>query len=457
MRPLRCFVTVQWPIADLRTLVPGACRRLPAPQWRDPRPGTEFFRGAGVVRDRPRGPVFGWPGEGAFVDAHAFVKFANDPTLEPWQVRPQYRRLFGYPGGYRIDVGFQVEVRATRFDSDIIRHATLRCLTVPVDADGAPRSLVKAGAAMASKVQRRSSAHEGGEVLPKCVVATRPAVMVEWGVEGRERTELQGDSLLIGPLRVPVFEFRRSFKYSSSERQVRASLWRLHAELETLREIGRRWDEDPQVFDLDALTEFLAASAGRLVRRSRDGVDQPVLIALQRRLSDFEDSELSLLADSVRDQMRGIARQLDLIKERSIGAAYREQPHRRPVSIGNLILINGVNVNEDRFTFNAPSSGVFGSGANVSSSQFYANSGIAVQDIERLLSALDRLAATAPDDVIAGEVHEVRKELAALPEQDRPTATSTMRRALERLSAIGTAAAPVVELIHQILSAAGLQ
>ena len=126
------LVTVQFPIADMRSFAPGPQRRLSKPAWPDAHPGGEFVRGIGGVDVRRLGGLNGWIGEGTHCRASRLITLDKLPALTlmnaadyPFghaiQTRLKFRRLYvdgkalakcevGFAGGaFRGDWGVQYD------------------------------------------------------------------------------------------------------------------------------------------------------------------------------------------------------------------------------------------------------------------------------------------------------------------------------------------------------------
>jgi len=105
------FVTVQFPMADLRPFLPGT-GRLDAPPWPLAVPSRHFVRSLGGIHHRRRGGLDDWVGE----DVYCHVRNGLDLDLTPQEfqrvgLRPLWKRLYvtgglRWPGVVaRLDVG----------------------------------------------------------------------------------------------------------------------------------------------------------------------------------------------------------------------------------------------------------------------------------------------------------------------------------------------------------------
>ncbi len=109
------FVLVQFPVADLRSLVKEQMGRLPVPDWSADDPGRVFIRGFGAVATR-NSPGYGLLGERCYADFDHALRF-RQPVLyqeEGWrnsfEISPWFRRFYfdGIISG-RFELGFIVK------------------------------------------------------------------------------------------------------------------------------------------------------------------------------------------------------------------------------------------------------------------------------------------------------------------------------------------------------------
>jgi hypothetical protein len=107
------FILVQFPVADLRTLVPGLVGRLPVPDWTADAPNARFVRGFGPLASR-NSSAYGLVGERFFADfvqAARFrqrcVQYRQDGWRDELAISPWFRRFY-FDGGIsgRFEFGF---------------------------------------------------------------------------------------------------------------------------------------------------------------------------------------------------------------------------------------------------------------------------------------------------------------------------------------------------------------
>lgn len=315
------LVTVQFPIADMRSFAPGPQRRLSKPAWPDAHPGGEFVRGIGGVDVRRLGGLNGWIGEGTHCRASRLITLDKLPALTlmnaadyPFghaiQTRLKFRRLYvdgkalakcevGFAGGaFRGDWGVQYDF--LKILDDIL---TLEC-RVP-EATSAP--LVFSGKAVATRyllcTTKRSAIHRDGPQTKNAselglVAAGDPLVFIDLSSQaislprGYNAVVMPGNFAFqifygiyaTGSFRVPIWILLRSIQEDPLDhraRHLRIYLQRIHAEKEVLRLVlnnissGRlKPDGDPAASD--SLQRYLLESTTRIshleVKADKKGV-----------------------------------------------------------------------------------------------------------------------------------------------------------------------------------------
>ncbi|NCT90495.1 hypothetical protein GXB85_05990 [Cellulomonas sp. APG4] len=231
---------------------------------------------------------------------------------------------------------------------------------------------------------------------------------------------------------------------SAHDRNVRGAVWRLHADLELLREVGRHWNSDPEILDRGALRDLLEDVSRRLVATHRGGVDQPALLAIVESVRGFDRTELYDLAISVGRRSRGLARRLELILERSAAARIES------VTLGTGSVFAGGDVvmgDKNKFDFHGPASGIFGSHNQSSGGNFRASTGGGWEELDRELAALEFR--------VEGEdreaVQSFRRQLETSPEEQKRALLPAVH---ETIKTWGPVAAAALAVINQIMGMA---
>lgn len=449
----RFLVALQWPINDLRQLSIVGSHRLPAPSWPDPRSGDEFIRGVGVVKDRPRGPIRYWEGEKSYCNAGRLVQMDGSlPMGKGWAASVIYRRVYGTALSYRLDFG--VLISGPTSEEDSFREHLPGILRWPVSIDGGRWELGWCGRGIADALFERTSPHGSGYANQRrWLTAGVPALLIESrgfppfvGFVRAHRYMHRGRAL-------GLYEIGDDRTDSARVRQIRGALWRLHAELEVLKEIGRRWRAQPELLNPRFLRDYLNSACGALGREVRGGARQPPLLALAESVEGFESRvDLAWLADELREESLGIARKLDLMLERSERFAMTPAP--KHIHIGNLSMTLEIRdiVAKNRVDIKTVKAANFVVGSR---NTVTANT-VVVQSVEqewlRLLQLIDATAAGLEPQQ-AQIVTQTRAELqeVSTPSERR----SRLGQLGETLKDLGSVATPILELARRILEMMG--
>ncbi len=116
------FIIVQFPLADLRPLIPGQKGRLDKPNWSSFGPASGFVRGFGKIAERNESSL-GLEGESVFADFDHALKFPNmiDVAAREWSKRLHanvwFRRLY-FDG--RICGRFEVAFRCHDAEEELL-------------------------------------------------------------------------------------------------------------------------------------------------------------------------------------------------------------------------------------------------------------------------------------------------------------------------------------------------
>jgi hypothetical protein len=449
------FVTVQLPFTDLRSLMrPEA--RLPLPSWPDPNSNKEFVRRLGQVRDRKRGGIHVWPGESSYCSAGRILSTTPKQALaHGYTATAVYCRLFGTAYTYRLDIGFVVY---GPIQEAVSRSAIASLLLAPASIDGAPEiSLADSGPGLSRAILARTTPHSviDASVTSEVLLPGRPLVLVERAGPDTPDASIGCDFVNDRGVRVPVYylELVRD-RESPQERQIRGMLWRLHSELEALRAVQRVWRTTPSMLDLVKTRMYLDEATAALVRERREGVNQPVLLAIAEAVDGFQRTELAALADQLRQSSLGIARRIDLILERTVkaGAPLQapawisvESAHIYNVEASTIDIRRAMAGNE--YNFKGPASGIFGNNARSDGDAFSVNSaggdllwgqlGVVLDDLSRRLEGTDR--------------QVLNEYVMRLAEEEGAGRTSVLITIRKKLSEWGPVAVTALGIVNQLL------
>ena len=313
------LVAVQFPLSDLRGLLPGETGRLCVPTWPLPDAGHDFVRGFGPVERRRRGGLDAWIGEETYCHASRALRFPSRfrPVVAARAKRVAascaFRRLLCPAGpSARVEVG--LSLRFTAAQTPVVSSATLlgwvASLPVLVPSGVQPepvRALVGAGPALASLLLRSTTTTRFAELQTDWIGAGEPLVFVDADpdelddmpvgtrtVAGLEAARLQ---LHHARLRAHGRTFRAWFLVGGSRgdrdvaRRLRLHLLRLHAEREGLRAVLRavatgRIPVVPRTAGTDALQRYLQDSVRLLERKNPYGLRH---LDLSAAAHDYEE------------------------------------------------------------------------------------------------------------------------------------------------------------------------
>lgn len=344
------LISVQLPLGDIRPFVAEETGRLLRPRWQDPAYEREFVRSVGVVKERRRGGVDGWPSEETFCTADPPLRFAEQlswlarasghPALRSFQ--PVFRRLFvNGEAVARLEIGLANAPRRAP-----MRFNTLMQLVR--DVQRLPMTVRHAGVR-----QRVSLALAGDLVANDLLLATTSASAtpdVAWLRSRRLRIVVEyRDGEVADPpphLTVPGLDldglelthrrdedasawFVRVGAGASADlvRNLRLHLLRLHAEREALAVVLAAAHDDRLCADAAAepylrLDRYLERATGFLSRSQVYGLPITPLLGLAYALDDLvtpgrRETLLTYLTD-VRAHVR-----------RAVAEATK--PHRYPI------------------------------------------------------------------------------------------------------------------------------
>jgi hypothetical protein len=300
------FLTLQFPLGDLRPFVEEPTGRLSCPHWLTPAIDKEFVRAVGVIRRRPKGGLIPWPGEGSYVDASRLVRFSTPlseidnqrahQALRSFQ--PMFRRLFcNGEAVSRFELGLANSSRpnpkAVPVPALLDGLMTLP-VRVPYDPAGAPRvKLETIRRPLVRAVQHATTAH-GTNTDKMWVRPGAPMLLIEGAV--REFSDwpwgMFTPTVVLELPRTAVLHSRSAEVWLivshrdgelDDRRKVRLHLLRLHAELEVLSVVLRATADGRVCTEREALAfarleSYLQRAAGFLKRGTVYGHDQPALL-----------------------------------------------------------------------------------------------------------------------------------------------------------------------------------
>lgn len=471
---LRRFAVVQHPISDLRPLVRSPTWQLTRPSWPDPVPGREFVRGAGMIRDRPRGTIRDWSGERAFCDARGLLRvfpetwpyLATYPAAEAYRCKltltQQYRRLYCTHVAHRVDVAAHVRTVRPWTSAHDWEPAVLGMW---VQVTGSDRSLPLADAGPTLAARLAHSTTKFGERAPvELLDAGTPMLLVEVHTR-RERpasmvsapdATFAGDSIWFRGRRVPRWTVTFNPHCEANRaRQIRGHIWRLHAEREALRNVLRAWRRDPGQFDRAELREYLIRQLQLLAKERRYGVEQGPLLRHAQQIESLappevvDDLRMELLAES-----RGVARLLDRTIERSQTISEAQSVLIRVEQGGRLVMREG-----DSYTVHGSAYGsAFGPHAQAHSGDITVDSAKVEAQLKLLAGVLAPLLVdmSRADRVALTEAHRQLEQAATTGKPDRGRLKTAAERFGRMARKAGEISAPVTEALNNLLKLFGV-
>jgi hypothetical protein len=497
------FVAVEIPIADLRPFVAGDTGRVPLPGWPNPQVDVEFVRSFGPVRERLRGGLDPWPGEGAYANAARAMRFP--PGFAGWPrpgrywpatLRCVYRRLYSDGRAVsRAEIGFGPQWRempASLISAAELIEAVETCLAIPLripmgTSEFEAHALADAGSSLA-RCLLRATTTGNFEPNPGWLRAVRPMVVVtaSWAelheISKIARRVPLGDSAppvlhrvlgLHGGRTVPVW-FLPSGRGGDLDllRRIRLHLFRLHAEREVLKWIlgaashGDLADgSDPEPWD--RLQRYLNDTLGLLERGSIYGIGPTEDLRSALRLTDLVNpgERSSLLA-----QLEGVRGNV-LRKVENASAEQHLQPilyyddrtifeQPKEVTMGDRIEANTDNSTNFR-DINAPV-GAVGTNSKVwAGTMQQINFSSASEELKATLAevvnAVEAMTAELDSDSAEGASRDAKALI------DEATSKSPRRETIERISSgllrtaetVGKVGVPVVKTVTMLLALFG--
>jgi len=316
------FVILQYPLADLRQFVPSETFRLTKPTWPLPRPNQDFVRGFGLLCKRVMGGVESWPGEDYYCEAANAVRLVENwrsvlpsPVQSLGRVHCAFRRLLADGGSVvRVEIAFEIREHdiINQIDDKLLGQVLTGVLDLPV------RLSTVAGANQRVRSPQMRLGESGDELarnLLHSTTARPPAKSVKplrWWIQCCEPMlvvqHLSGQigkfpkhSRLVDLGKVDL-ELRYVRHQSRAQRfipvwllgitpstnkdyarRLRLHLLRLHAELESLKQVlrsivDRRLDLVAGTPACDNLQRYLKSEIALLSRGSRYGIPQSELL-----------------------------------------------------------------------------------------------------------------------------------------------------------------------------------
>lgn len=246
---------------------------------------------------------------------------ATDPGAHAISLSVAYRRLFGTADGYRFDIGFAVRARRRTSPDAVVRRVAETAVAVADFVSDVP--LWRAGPRIAHRLDSVTGSGTADFGRPGLMPGA-PAILLER--EDSAPAGVRVARLVSAPAAMEVnnagaevhmYELVGRRAERRTLRQVRASMWRLHMEVELLRCIGRlATREGIESLHGHAVMDAVGRLAGSLGHQARFGLAQPPVLALAAYPHRLEP--LLELAERVESQSLGLSRALQIAAERAL-------------------------------------------------------------------------------------------------------------------------------------------
>jgi hypothetical protein len=272
------FVALQFPFIDVRPFIQTETGRLTLPDWQSLQPDVDFVRSFGLVKRRLRGGVIEWPGEEMYCRALRALRFVNSSAKLPADMSGgtaaalqhiAFRRFLADGAALaRFEIGFayrtaqQKEVRLRSKDFiALVRFVLSQEVVVPHDSSHKSCTLAEANQFLAKHYLRASQSlkappPESWWVAPGDTLLLLEYDTGETDVRGFPKHARKVESNMLKKAEIDLAHMWAEYKgkqvgvwllgYDSGDkanrdllRRLRLSLFRLHAERESMARVFR--------------------------------------------------------------------------------------------------------------------------------------------------------------------------------------------------------------------------
>ncbi|HEV7645223.1 MAG TPA: hypothetical protein VGO50_14865 [Pyrinomonadaceae bacterium] len=331
------LIAIQLPLTDVRPFIPDDTQRLASPLWSLPNPDLDFVRSFGVVKKRHLGGIDNWSNEEMFCRAAGALKlYPTIPlagSLIAEKISPRqrcvFRRLMAdgrFQGDgstvLRVEVGFAYRgprgagtgLSAKEF-LNLLQLVLGQTVNVRKDEAKTAGTLLEAGKPLARDYLQKSTSQKNKEALKTetwWVAAGTPLVIVEYepsddilelpkylknvqsetlaaaGISAAYMTvELHKKEVGVWLLGVDNLRTNRLLL-----RNLRLNLFRLHAELESIKQIFRlvaqkKIEIVKKTDATERLQRFFADAIKLLKKENRNGIPQSVFLDIAQQGQDM--------------------------------------------------------------------------------------------------------------------------------------------------------------------------
>lgn len=328
------FAVYQIPLTDARPFLQLETHRLPTPAWPFPRANRDFVRGFGLVKERRRGGIQEWSGEGLYCDVARALRFKHTHEATTTLGKSKFlqvcafRRLFvaGPSPGIcvvtRLELGFGFRHKPhsnIALNGEACLLLIRRLLNQPMDLHEKPnaRSLIlldvntRLAQLYLASTTKQVAKGLRVESPPWWVTAGTPLLIIEYKIDSevtalpKYARKVDADALALANVRLSqsrvqlngqlvVVWFLGVTPRTDHDvlRRLRLNLARFHAERESVKQIFRLVIEKKIEITLAAqpselLQSYLDHSIRLLTKELREGLPQSTIFQTVQQAEDL--------------------------------------------------------------------------------------------------------------------------------------------------------------------------
>ena len=260
------LIAIQYPIIDLRKLLPGENYGLPVPEWPDPEENHQFVRAFGEIVRRPKGGLHTWIGEHKPCHAKRILRFKSLPVVkvngEKYHFDCAFRRFYfdgRVVGKYELgltDRKFKYEYAQDNFEQTMSAVLNKRIQIYRGNKLQQKGKLYEAGDFLATEYHYASTfKNKQHNIDDKIVLPGKPAIIVDCDNDESivyNKTPLTKINIIDYDLELyhawlPINDrtqhlwiLKRNNSQNDPEaRYLRLQLFRINAELESLKTVSK--------------------------------------------------------------------------------------------------------------------------------------------------------------------------------------------------------------------------
>lgn len=325
------FVALQFPFIDVRPFLQTETGRLTLPDWKSLQPDIDFVRSFGLVKRRLRGGIIEWPGEEMYCRALRALRFVNASAKLPADMSRgaaaavqhiAFRRFLADGAALaRFEIGFAyrtaqqkvVRLRSKDFIA-LVRFVLSQEVVVPHDSAHKSCTLGEASQFLAKHYLRASQSLKAPPPEDWWVAPGNTLLLLEYDtweadVRGFPKHVRKVESKILQKAEIDLAHMWAEYKgkevgvwllgYHSADkanrdllRRLRLSLFRLHAERETMgrvfRLVGRKKIETKKgTAQTELLQAYIDNGMRILSKQSYEGLPQSDILDAAYQAEDL--------------------------------------------------------------------------------------------------------------------------------------------------------------------------